>query len=153
MEIQHFSMTARLDYTPESMDRFVDLCEQAIMDMTPNRQARFLLKTAVDELTLNAIEHGYRKTSGLITVSIDHCGDAMRLELSDHGRGIDPSQIQWDRVAMSEEDLRSRGWAFSILHKLSQNLYISQNDPNGARISLLIPLWETVDEDASSVQT
>ena len=142
MNIQRFNLTARLDYNPESLDKFVDLCEQAILSITENRQARFLLKTAVDELTLNAVEHGYGKESGLVTVSLEDCGDVIRFEISDFGRGIDPSKVRFDRIAKSEEDLYSRGWAFSILDKLSEGVEISPNDPHGSRISLLVPLKE-----------
>ena len=144
MEILRFNITARLDYTPESLDRFVDLCEQAILSITGNRQARFLLKTAVDELTLNAIEHGYGKASGLVTVGMEHCGDVIRFEISDFGCGIDPSHVRFDRIARTEDDLHSRGWAFSILDKLSGGVNISSNDPRGARITLLVPLIEAV---------
>ena len=142
MEIQRFNLSARLDYTPQSMDRFVDLCEQAILAITDNHQARFLLKTAVDELTLNAIEHGYGKVSGQITVALEHCGDVIRFEISDFGRGIDPSKIRFDRIARTEDDLKSRGWAFSILDKLSEGVDIAPNDPHGARIVLLVPLYD-----------
>ncbi len=148
MEIQRFSLTARLEYTPQSMDRFIDLCEQAILAITESHHARYLLKTAVDELTLNAIEHGYGKESGQITVSLEHCGDTIRFEISDFGRGIDPSKVRFDRTARTEDDLRSRGWAFSILDKLSGGVEIARNDPTGARIVLLVPLKEkTVSED------
>lgn len=142
MEIQRFNITARIDYTPESIDRFVDLCEQVILSLTKSRQARFLLKTAVDELTLNAIEHGYGKESGLVTVGMEHCGDAIRFEISDFGCGIDPSRIHFDRIARTEDDLHARGWAFSILDKLTDNISIARNDPQGARITLMVPLKE-----------
>jgi len=142
MDIQRFSITARLDYTPESIDRFVDLCEQVILSLTNCRRARFLLKTAVDELTLNAIEHGYGKESGLVTVGMEHCGDAIRFEISDFGCGIDPSRIRFDRIARTEEDLHAHGWAFSILDKLSDGITIANNEPQGARITLLVPLKE-----------
>ncbi len=142
MEIQRFSLTARLDYTPQSMDRFIDLCEQAIHAITDSTRARFLLKTAVDELTLNAIEHGYGKETGQITVTLEHLGDGIRFEISDFGRGIDPVKVRLDRTACTEDDLRSRGWAFSILDKLSDGIEIARNDPTGARIVLVVPLKE-----------
>ncbi len=140
MEIQQFQLTARLDYVPESIDQFIDLCESAILSITEDTQARFLLKTAIDELTQNAIEHGYQRQPGSITVSMVHCGDAIRFEISDFGRGIDPLTPRFDRVAQSEDDLYSRGWAFSILESLSGGVKIMPNDPQGTRISMLVPL-------------
>jgi anti-sigma regulatory factor (Ser/Thr protein kinase) len=144
MDIQRFNITARLDYTPESIDRFVDLCEEVILSITDNRRARFLLKTAVDELTLNAIEHGYGKNPGLVTIFMEHCGDAIRFEISDFGCGIDPARVHLDRVALTEDDLQARGWAFSILDKLSDGVEITDNEPRGARITLMVPLKERI---------
>lgn len=142
MEIQRFALSAQLDYTPESMDRFVDLCEQAILAITDIRHVRFLLKTAVDELTLNAMEHGYGRLSGTVAVTIEHAGTELLFEISDFGKGIDPARVRFDRVAQTEDDLRSRGWAFSILDKLTSGVHIRQNQPHGTCISLRIPLTE-----------
>jgi len=140
MEIQQFQITARLDYTPECIDQFIDLCENAILSITEDTQARFLLKTAIDELTQNAIEHGYQRQPGCVTVSIVHCGDAIRFEISDLGRGIHSSSARLTRVAQTDDDLYSRGWAFSILESLSGGVKITPNDPQGTRISFMIPL-------------
>ncbi len=139
MEIQQFSLTARLDYTPQSMDHFVALCEEAIAGITENRHARFMLKTAVDELTLNALEHGYEKTSGIVTVQMARAEAGIRFEISDFGKGIAPGRIQFERLAQTEEDLRSRGWAYAILSRLTENLEITGNIPHGSRVSLTIP--------------
>ena len=140
MEIQHFSLSARLEYTPQSMDQFVQFCEDAISHITENRHTRFVLKTAVDELTLNALEHGYDRTAGIVTIRMERCESGIRFEISDFGKGITPGRIRLDRIAREDADLRSRGWAYSILNQLSDGLEISANDPQGARISLTVPL-------------
>lgn len=142
MEIQQFHLSARLEYTPQSMERFVALCEEAIACLTDNRQTRFVLKTAVDELTLNAMEHGYSKSSGVLTIRMERCEDGILFEISDFGKGIDPGRIQLDRQANAESDVRARGWAYAILNRLSNNLSITANHPQGARISMTIPIHE-----------
>ncbi len=142
MEIQEFQLSARVDYTPESIDRFVNLCESAILSMTTKVHARFLLKTAVDELTQNAVEHGYGKQPGLVTVSMTHCGDVIRLEIADEGKGMKANDPKFNRVALSDDDLYARGWAFSILESLSEDIHIVPNSPQGTRITLLVPLNE-----------
>jgi anti-sigma regulatory factor (Ser/Thr protein kinase) len=139
MEIQQFKLSARLDYTPQSMDHFVDLCEQAIAGITDNRHARFMLKTAVDELTLNALEHGYEKSSGIVSVHIERMETGIFFEISDFGKGIVPERIQFERAANTEDDFRSRGWAYAILNRLTENLVIAANTPQGSRVSLTIP--------------
>lgn len=140
MEIQKFCLTAHLDYTADSMDRFIELCVQAIASLTDNRQARFLLRTAVDELTLNAIEHGYGGNPGTVSVKMERLPTGIRFEISDTGKGIDPGKLHLDRMARTEADLHSRDWAYSILDKLSEGLEIKSNHPHGARISLVVPI-------------
>lgn len=140
MLIEKFTLTAQLDCTAESMEKFIGLCEGAIAAITEDSQARFLLKTAVDELTLNALEHGYGGDSGSVSVSMELRGGAVLFEISDSGKGIDPNKINFDRLALSENDLSSRGWAFSILNSLSKGVEITSNFPNGSRIQVLVPL-------------
>lgn len=140
MEIRQFSVTAHLDYDPQSIDAFIDLCELAIASMTCDTSARFMLKTAVDELSLNAIEHGYGKNKGIIFITFLHMGDHIQMDITDEGKGIDPNKVRRNREAQTEGDLYSRGWAFSILDKLTDGLEISHNDPHGARITLHIPV-------------
>lgn len=140
MKLNRFSVTADLDYSPDSIDSFITVCEGLISCVTTDPSGRFFLKNAVDEFTLNSIEHGYRKNTGEITVSIESLGDKIYLEISDHGVGVDPSKVQMDREARTEEDLKSRGWALSILNHITNGLNIKPNSPSGAIVSLNIPI-------------
>lgn len=140
MTLNRFSVTAKLEYSPESMDAFVTMCEDMIAYVTTDSSARFFLKNAVDEFTLNAIEHGYQRHSGDITVVLESYGSTIYCEISDHGVGIDPSKIKFDREAVSEADLYSRGWAMTILNRITNGIHIKPNQPCGAIISLSIPV-------------
>lgn len=140
MKLNKFSVTADLDYSPDSIDSFITVCEGLISCVTTDPSARFFLKNAVDEFTLNSIEHGYGKNSGEITVNIESRMDKIYLEISDHGVGVDPSKVRMDREALTEEDLKSGGWALSILNHITNSVCIKPNNPNGAIISLNIPV-------------
>lgn len=138
--LNRFSVTAQLEYIPQSIDSFINLCEGLITDVTTDSSARFFLKNAIDEFTVNAMEHGYLKTAGLVTVSVERLQDRITLEISDNGVGVDLSKVRFDREAHSLEDLTSRGWAFSVLHHISGGIRISPNAPSGSVISLSIPV-------------
>jgi two-component sensor histidine kinase len=138
MKLNRFTVTADLDYSPHSIDSFINMCEGLISYVTGDPSARFFLKNAVDEFTLNSIEHGYGKKPGEITVSVESIQDKIYLEISDRGVGVDPSKVRMDREAKSEEDLVSRGWALSILNRISDGVRIKPNEPKGAIVSLSI---------------
>lgn len=140
MKLKEFSITADLQYTPQSIDSFITVCEDLIACVTSDSSARFFLKNAVDEFTTNAIEHGYLKCSGEITVNVRSQPDRITLEFCDHGVGIDPDKIQFDREARTEEDLKPRGWAMAILNRISNGIDIRPNLPKGSIISLSIPV-------------
>lgn len=142
MEVQQFSITAHIEYAPESIDAFVDLCVQAIHSMTPDSHARYLLKTAVDELTLNALEHGYGHQSGSVEIRLFREPACIRFDILDSGSGVDQKRVRKSREARTEVDLAPRGWAFSILDKLTEGLVISSNTPHGAHVTLRVPLAE-----------
>lgn len=138
MELNKFVLTAGLTYTPQSMDAFIYLCEGLIASATDDPGARFFLKIAVDEFTVNAMEHAYKKQPGEITVSLIRKEKQITLELSDQGHGVDLSKINLSREARSLEDLKSRGWAFTILNRISNGLIIRPNKPQGSIVSITL---------------
>ncbi|MDI9514030.1 MAG: ATP-binding protein [Clostridiaceae bacterium] len=140
MTLNKFSVTADLDYSPESIDSFINICEGLISCITNDSSAKYFLKTAVDELSVNSIQHGYLKKSGKIRVCIERREDKIYLEIADHGIGIDPSAVNINREAQTEEDLQPNGWAMAILNRISNGVSIRSNHPRGAIVSLSINL-------------
>ena len=140
MELDKFSVTACLEYKPQSIDSFITMCEGLIACVTSDSSTRFILKNAIDEFTINAMEHGYNKTSGLVTVNVERFADHIALEIMDQGVGVDLTKVRFDREAQSVDDLNSRGWALSILHHIAGRIDIAPNNPSGSIISLSIPV-------------
>ncbi len=140
MELNKFSLTARLEYIPQSIDSFITLCEGLLACVTNDSSTRFILKNAVDEFTTNAMEHGYKKSSGLVTVNLERFEDHITLEILDQGVGVDLSKVHFNREAHSLDDLKSKGWGLSILHHIAGRIDIAPNSPSGSIISLSIPV-------------
>jgi anti-sigma regulatory factor (Ser/Thr protein kinase) len=140
MELSEFSVTAHLEYIPQSIDSFISLCEGFVACITKDSSTRFFLKNAVDEFTVNAIVHGYNKSPGTVTVNVQRFDDHIFLEISDHGIGIDLAKVHLDREARTIDDLSSGGWALSILNRISGGINIAPNSPTGSVISLNIPV-------------
>ena len=80
MTLNKFSVTADLDYSPESIDSFINICEGLISCITDDSGARYFLKTAVDELRQL---HSARipEKSGEISVCIERCENKIYLEI------------------------------------------------------------------------
>lgn len=140
MELNKFSVSAHLEYIPQSIDSFITLCEGLINSVTDDSSLRFFLKNAIDEFTTNAMEHGYLKSPGLVTVDLEHAVDHIILRFLDNGIGTDLSRVRFDREARSYEDLTSRGWSFSILSHIATSITIEPNHPSGSIITLVVPV-------------
>jgi anti-sigma regulatory factor (Ser/Thr protein kinase) len=140
MELNRFSVSARLEYIPQSIDSFITLCEGLIASVTNDPTAQFFLKNAIDEFTTNAMEHGYLKSSGVVTVNVERHENYITLEILDNGVGIDLSKVRFDREARSYHDLTARGWSFSILSHIATQVSIKPNEPSGTIVTLAIPL-------------
>lgn len=140
MELDKFSVTARLEYIPHSIDSFITLCEGLVDCVTSDSSTRFILKNAIDEFTVNAMEHGYNKSPGMVAVNVERFEDHITLVITDQGVGVDLAKVRFDREAQSFEDLKSGGWALSILHHIAGKIDIAPNTPTGSIISLSIPV-------------
>ncbi len=133
-------MAAILDYNTECMEAFIQMIEMVIDCITYDKSIRFFLKIAVNELVVNAVEHGYNRHAGPVTVYLSRGADSIILEVSDTGRGVPPESLNLERDAEKPDDLTTRGWGLSILKNVSSRLNIKDNKPTGTIISLTMPL-------------
>lgn len=140
MSPRKFSMTAILDFNTESLEAFIQLLETVIDSITRNKNSRFTLKVAVNELVVNAVEHGYNKLSGPVSVRLVREADSILLEVSDNGKGVRLEALNLDRVINSVDDLTVRGWGLPIINKVSSHFIVKPNQPTGTTISLIMPL-------------
>lgn len=140
MPPKKFFIAAVLEYDAESIEAFIQIIETVIDTITRNKSARFFLKVAVNELIVNAVEHGYNKHSGPVSVFLLKQSDSVVLEVSDSGVGIHPELLNLEKTIESYDDLTVRGWGLSILKKVSSRFNIQANRPSGTTISLTLPL-------------
>lgn len=140
MSPRRFSMAAILDYSAESMEAFIQMIEMVIDCITYDKSIRFFLKIAVNELVVNAVEHGYNMHAGPVTVYLSKEADSIFLEVSDNGIGVPAESLNLERDVENPEDLTTRGWGLSILKNVSSRLNIKDNKPSGTIISVTMPL-------------
>lgn len=140
MPPKKFSISAVLEYDAEILEAFIQMIETIIDAIANNENMRFFLKVAINELVVNAVEHGYNKLGGPVTVYLLRLSDAIVLEVSDSGIGIHPELLNLEKVIKGMDDLTIRGWGLSILKKVSSSFMIRPNEPNGTIISMTMPL-------------
>lgn len=140
MPPKKFSITAILDYDPEIIESFTRMIETVIDDIASDKNARFFLKIAVNELVVNSVEHGYNKQGGPVSVYLLRRSGSILLEVSDLGTGLRPELLNLEKKVESLDDLTTRGWGLSILRKVSSSFTIKSNDPEGTVISMTMPL-------------
>jgi serine/threonine-protein kinase RsbW len=140
MQILDFRIEAFVLFDAVSIEKVTVLCEEAIIGITSNEKARFNLKSAINELLVNSLEHGYNKQSGKVCINIRRDAGSVFIEICDEGSGIDLDKINLNRNITELDTVTERGWGLAIINKLSLNMKVSRNYPKGTIISLNIPI-------------
>jgi len=136
MATNRFFFTANLKYGTAGVESFIQKIEKKLDQLIQDKSVRFLMKVAVNELVVNAVEHGYNKNGGKVSVHIRIEGNSVCLEVSDFGKGVRKELLNLERMAEKYDDLTDRGWGLPILNKVSYSFRVSSNKPTGTVISL-----------------
>jgi len=140
MQILNYNLEAYIPYDEDNIERFLTLCEEAIENITDSDAPRYRLKSAIHELLINSLEHGYKKSPGKVSLSLKRTEDSILFELCDEGNGVNINELNLNREVSDFNSMSSRGWGLSLIYKYSSSFQITPNTPKGTKISLTIPL-------------
>ena len=135
-----FFLKTSIPYNEKSIETILKTCKNGISKITKLQDVVFRLNFAVQELIINSLEHGYKKKTGEISISIYTINDAIHLEVSDEGLGMDLSTLDINHEITSLDDISIRGWGLNILKKIFTNMSITENTPHGTIVSLIIQI-------------
>ncbi len=138
MNITSYTLQATVPYDENSMELVLGACEKVIANMTCIEATAFKANFAVQELLVNALEHGYKKCRGEIFILLKNSVDSLMIEIIDRGSGINASNLRLNREVKTPDDIGERGWGLSILYNLASKIEILPNLPSGAIIRLYI---------------
>lgn len=138
MQILKYNLEAYIPFDENSIEKFLSLCEETINNFTSDENIIFKLKSAVHELLINSLEHGYGKTSGKVSFLMEKTKHSILLEITDEGSGLNPSVLDLEKQYIDLNSANGRGWGLMILSKLSDNMVITSNKPKGTKISISI---------------
>ena len=133
-----FFLKASIRYDEKSIEAILKTCADQISEITKIQDIVFKLNFAIQELIINSLEHGYKKSSGEISIAIYTINDEIHLEVSDEGLGMDLSTPEMNNEITSLEDISIRGWGLNILKKTFTNMSITKNAPHGTKVSLML---------------
>ncbi len=95
------------------------------------------IRCAISEAVTNAIVHGYRNTTGMITLGIKAYDDrTVRITVTDKGCGIADIKKARTPLYTTCPDEDRCGMGFSIMESFSDKLSVSSQVGKGTRITL-----------------
>jgi serine/threonine-protein kinase RsbW len=129
-------MKLELHATPEEVMRAVEaLQELGQARQIPEKQL-FGLALALEECASNIVNHAYKRDAQQnFQVTFEHSGNAMLIELRDHGPAFDPTRAREPEVKADDEDRLPGGWGIQLVRRYMDEVhYTRDRDENVLRL-------------------
>ena len=94
------------------------------------------IKTAVSEAVTNSIIHGYENKEGIIKIDAYLFENAIRIEISDQGKGIEDIDIAREPLYTTKPDLERSGMGFTIMDSFMDELKIESVVGMGTKVTM-----------------
>ena len=94
------------------------------------------IKTAVSEAVTNSIIHGYENKEGIIKIVAYLFENAIRIEISDQGKGIEDIDIAREPLYTTKPDLERSGMGFTIMDSFMDGLKIESVVGMGTKVTM-----------------
>jgi len=136
MQILSYKLDAFVPFDSESIENFLALCEDVISKMISDSETVFKLKSAINELLINSLEHGYKKDGGKVSFYLERDDNKVNMVIIDEGSGFDPSLINSENLNTDLNSIHERGWGLMIIKRLFDSMEIIPNIPKGTKITV-----------------
>lgn len=107
-----------------------------VLELDPTLQELSEIKTAVSEAVTNAIIHGYRGTTGTITMEGSICNSVVELNIYDKGAGITDIDKAMEPMYTGAPDEERSGLGFTIMQTFMDELVVESQPGMGTRITM-----------------
>lgn len=111
------------------------------------------IKTAVSEAVTNCIIHGYENKDGVIKVCCKTACNAITIEISDSGKGIENVEMARSPLYTSKPNLERSGMGFTIMENFMDEMNVESIVGLGTKVTMkkVIKKDETEDETITEV--
>lgn len=107
-----------------------------VLELDPTLQELSEIKTAVSEAVTNAIIHGYRGTTGTITMEGLIHDSVVELSIYDKGAGIADIDKAMEPMYTGAPDEERSGLGFTIMQTFMDELEVESEPGIGTRITM-----------------
>jgi len=94
------------------------------------------IKTVVSEAVTNCIIHAYDNNEGIIKIEATIFANAIEIEISDTGKGIDDIEQAKEPLYTSKPDLERSGMGFTIMESFMDELKIESVVGLGTKVTM-----------------
>lgn len=94
------------------------------------------LKTAVSEAVTNAIIHGYEEKEGKIKMICRLTKDAIEVEISDRGKGIENIPLAMQPTYTTKPELERSGMGFSFMEAFMDEVNVQSAPGIGTTVTM-----------------
>ena len=94
------------------------------------------IKTAVSEAVTNSIIHGYENKEGIIKIVAYLFENAIRIEISDQGKGIEDIDIAREPLYTTKPDLERSGMGFTIMESFMDEVDVESVVGLGTKVTM-----------------
>ncbi len=107
-----------------------------ISQLDPNLEELADVKTAVSEAVTNSIIHGYENKEGFVRMSCQLFKDAVRIIISDEGKGIDNVELARQPLYTSKPELERSGMGFTVMETFMDSVEIVSEPGMGTTVKM-----------------
>jgi serine/threonine-protein kinase RsbW len=108
--------------TVRDLNDIREFLESAILTLGGHEDAASDLVLAVNEAVTNVLLHGYDDRPGLVTVSVEADGEAIRVRLTDSAPLFDPTTVPTPDITRPLEDRPLGGLGVHMMRRLTDEL-------------------------------
>ena len=94
------------------------------------------VKTAVSEAVTNCIVHAYRGQTGTVVIECETEGDAVHIQISDFGRGIDDLKKALEPFYTTSEGEERSGMGFTIMQTFMSDFSVKSEKGGGTSVRM-----------------
>lgn len=94
------------------------------------------VKTAVSEAVTNCIVHAYRGQTGMVVIECETEGDAVHIQISDFGRGIDDLKRALEPFYTTSEGEERSGMGFTIMQTFMSDFSVKSEKGGGTSVRM-----------------
>ena len=92
------------------------------------------IKTAVSEAVTNCIVHAYKGETGTVTIECETDGNALHIQITDNGKGIEDVPRALEPFYTETEDEERSGMGFTIMQTFMNDFRVQSKKGTGTTV-------------------